>query len=145
LWRLDLTQVPIFFTGYINASTGSIFPLAPWSAFLLSGILTAHLLWDGDTKRVRPNAHVVLFALGACTLFVGYQLAHAGLGWVWGEHNYWKTSPFFFLVRIGVIWLLLALLTVASRPKSSDSAEPETGKRTKAIQTLGQETLVIYV
>jgi uncharacterized membrane protein len=140
IWRLDLAEVPIFFAGYVNASTGSIFPLAPWGAFLLMGILTAHLLWDPAARSVRPNAHLLLFAMGACTLLVGRHLTQADLGAVWGEHNYWKTSPYFFLVRIGAVWLVLATLTVAASRFPSLS-----GKKARLVQTLGQETLVIYV
>jgi fucose 4-O-acetylase-like acetyltransferase len=140
IWRLDVSEVPVFFAAYVNAGTGSIFPLAPWSAFLLTGILTAHLLWDPATRGVRPNAHVLLFALGACTLLVGRQLTSAHLDGLWGEHNYWKTSPYFFLVRIGVVWMVLAALTW-----SANRFPALSGRKAKLVQTLGQETLVIYV
>jgi uncharacterized membrane protein len=141
LWRMDVSNVPVFFTGYLNTSTGSIFPIAPWGAFLLAGILTAHGIWDPDARAVRPNAHLVLLAIGAVTILIGRQLSGAGLDWVFGEHNYWKTSPYFFLVRIGVVWTVLALLMAAANLLSSDSAARKPG----LVQTLGQETLVIYV
>ncbi len=143
LWRLDVSSVPAFFAGYVNADTGSIFPLAPWAAFLLAGILTAHALWDPVERAVRPNAHLVLLAIGVATALVGKNLSEAGIDGIFGEHNYWKTSPYFFLVRLGVVWTVLALLMVAANvvAQTRASSSPKRG----IVQTLGAETLVIYV
>lgn len=141
LWRVDFTGIPVFFTGYLNASTGSIFPIAPWAAFLLTGILTAYAIWDPAARAVRPNAHLALLAVGVLTVLLGKELSGAGLDGIFGEHNYWKTSPFFFLVRIGVVWTVLALLMIAANLLPA----PEPGAKPSLVATLGQETLVIYV
>ncbi|MBC7172669.1 MAG: DUF1624 domain-containing protein [Polyangiaceae bacterium] len=141
LWRLDLPDLHPLFTGYVNSSTGSIFPIAPWAAFLLAGILTAYALWDPVRRSVRPNAHYALLGVGLATILLGKVLSSAGIDHVFGEHNYWKTSPYFFVVRIGVVWLVLALLMIGAKV----FARAKSASRGGLVQTLGQETLVIYV
>lgn len=142
LWRLDLTGMPVFFAAYVNASTGSIFPIAPWAAFLLAGILTGYALWDTEARAVRPNAHLALLALGVGTVFLGKELSSAGIDGLFGEHNYWKTSPYFFLVRLGAVWTVLAVLMIGANLFSRVAAP---SSKRGLIQMLGQETLVIYV
>jgi uncharacterized membrane protein len=141
LGRLSLEGVPIFFAGFINRSTGSFFPLAPYSAFLLAGIATAYFLFDATTRSYRPAAGRTLLLLGLVVAGLGKYLGSVGADAIFGEHNVWVSSPFFFMLRIGVVWSVLGSLTLLTEliPRLLDNAPGRT------LQLMGQETLVIYV
>jgi uncharacterized membrane protein len=141
LGRLSLEGVPIFFAGFINRSTGSFFPLSPYSAFLLAGIATAYFVFDAETRRFRPASGRTLLVVGVVVAALGQLLGDSGASAIFGEHNVWVTSPFFFMLRIGVVWAVLGCLTLLTEliPRLLDNAPG------RFLQLMGQETLVIYV
>ncbi|MEM9195547.1 MAG: heparan-alpha-glucosaminide N-acetyltransferase domain-containing protein [Myxococcota bacterium] len=149
VWNLEIgTSLPPVLAAYVNNETGSIFPLFPWSAFILFGIVSAHFIERYREKYgERPGADVLVTA-GAAIVGAAW-LIHTGLhkGGIdlFGDHNFWKTNPLWFLWRIGIVVLLLAILAAVAdfiRRRSNDGAP---GPVRRTIQVLGQETLVIYV
>jgi len=139
-WRFDGSGLPLFVSAYITDKTSSIFPLFPWSGYTLSGILVAMSIVGTDRRSLRSNA-------GRYLAIVGTSLAAAGelgrlSGWnPFGEHVYWKTSPFFFVFRLGIVILVFAALRLLE-----ERVKPQMQNRgLRTIQTIAQETLVIYV
>lgn len=147
LSQLNVEGVPRAIAGFIQRSSPeshfrSYFPLAPFSAFLLTGIVTAYFLFDEKTRNFKQKAGPWLLVLGVISYIAGEQLSAAiDLEAVFGPHNYWVVGPFFFLVRIGVVWGVLGALATLTQfiPRLLDNAPGRT------VQILGQETLVIYV
>ncbi|NLE49513.1 MAG: DUF1624 domain-containing protein [Sandaracinaceae bacterium] len=147
LAQLNLENVPRALAGFIQRSGPdshfrSYFPLAPFSAFLLSGIVTAYFLFDERTRSFKLKAGPWLLGLGVLTYFAGEWLTQAiDLETVYGPHNYWVVGPFFFFVRIGVVWAVLGALATLTQllPRLLENPVGRT------VQVLGQETLVIYV
>lgn len=147
LSQLNLEGVPRAIAGFIQRSGPeshfrSYFPLAPFSAFLLTGIVTAYFLFDEKTRNFKQKAGPWLLGLGILSYIVGQQLTKAiDLEAVLGPHNYWVVGPFFFLVRIGVVWGVLGALATLTMlvPRLLENTPGRT------VQILGQETLVIYV
>jgi len=83
-----------------------LFPLFPWSAFAFAGLAAAFLL-QSDWARRKETAAMVLAGTG------GVGLAALGI-WLdarpvqlYAVHDFWHTSPNFFLVRTGVVMLIL--------------------------------------
>lgn len=140
LWRMDVAEWPVGLAAMVNESTGSIFPIPPWGGFVAAGVLTAHGLWNAQTRQIRERPYVLLAAGGLVLLGLGYGLTELGYA-PWGEHYYWKTSPYFFLTRVGVIWLVLALFSLLEHV----SEAVRSSRLSVGIQRLGQETLVVYV
>lgn len=140
LWRMDVSSWPVGLAAMVNESTGSIFPIPPWSGFISAGVVTAHLLWKEETRRFRERPYVMLFVGGALLCTLGYVLKKTGYE-PWGEHNYWKTSPYFFLTRVGVVWIVLALFSLMEHAHEA----VRSSTLSIGIQRLGQETLVVYV
>lgn len=145
MWRLPVERaLPMWLAGYFNDHTGSIFPLIPWAGFVFAGVLTAHFLGEASRDPAgRPLREKL--AVGAAALaLVAYALDHSGLE-LFGAHNFWKTSPYFFLWRVGLVLALLLTLCCFECWLRRRSERAGTGKLLTAIQTIGQQSLVIYV
>ncbi len=139
MWRLPVDGLPIWLAAYVNASTGSIFPLVPWSGFILAGVIAAHFLWTENGVRARP--YVPLLIAGAAFLLIGDQFAHSPFREApFGEHNFWKTSPWFYFIRLGVVLLVFGALCLLDALWSRRRVT-----QAPLLQKIGQETLVIYV
>lgn len=139
-WRWDGHGAPLFVAAYVTDRTGSIFPLLPWSGFTISGILIAMSLVESDGRTIRAAAGRHLAMVGGSLMVVGE--AARRIGWnPFGEHNYWKTNPFFFVFRLGVVVLVFALLRLVEERAKPDMKRPVL----RTVQTIAQETLVIYV
>jgi uncharacterized membrane protein len=140
LWRMDVAEWPVGIAAMVNESTGSIFPIAPWSGFIAAGVITAHLLWNEEARRFREKPYIMLGIGGAAITLLSFALTRTGYA-PWGEHNFWKTSPYFFLTRIGVIWIVLGLFSAMEHAYEG----VRSSTLSIGIQRLGQETLVVYV
>jgi uncharacterized membrane protein len=83
-----------------------LFPLFPWSAFAFAGLAVGFFLFTDIAKR---NEAPVFFALGgtgilACLLSVKFDAARLQL---YPVYDYWHTSPNFFLMRCGILLIIL--------------------------------------
>jgi uncharacterized membrane protein len=83
-----------------------LFPLFPWSAFAFAGLAIGFLL-HSDWARKNETAAITLAGAGGVAL--------VGLGiWLdarpvqlYAVHDFWHTSPNFFLARTGVVVVIL--------------------------------------
>jgi uncharacterized membrane protein len=83
-----------------------LFPIFPWAAFAFVGLATGSLLLS---EWARKNEGFALAFAG----MGGGALVAAGL-WLdalpmrlYGEYDFWRTSPNFFLVRAGIVLIVL--------------------------------------
>ncbi len=160
-WRLPAERwLPLGIASYINTDSGSIFPLFPWMGFVCAGVLSAHLISAPHTQRRRSYAGL-RFLLAGGALWLIAELAPDPGAKVFGAHNYWKTSPVFFATRLGLVLMSFALLctyesfSMRWRAMSGDRAKEASwgvgrksdrrGTDASLLQTIGRQTLVIYV
>lgn len=132
--RLDTGSLPAALAAYLDHDGGSLFPLFPWSGYALAGVVVSGVVArarsDGDTRSALSAASIGI----AC---VGFALGRTDPGW-FGEHDYWLTSPLFFLVRLGVLGTVVAgLLAAESVSAGSD--------RSAVMRRLAGETLCLYL
>ncbi|MGB5811608.1 MAG: heparan-alpha-glucosaminide N-acetyltransferase domain-containing protein [Polyangiales bacterium] len=140
-WRLPVEDwLPVGFAAYVNADTGSLFPLFPWTGFLFFGVIAAYLCMKQD-GRLRRRRSLGL-ALSGLSLWLGADLLEGTGVNVAGDYEYWKTSPIFFFTRLGLVLLSFAALCGLERWLGRSLATPRAPDR---VARLGQETLVIYV
>ncbi|MGB8221964.1 MAG: hypothetical protein WCF10_05215, partial [Polyangiales bacterium] len=127
--------------------TGSIFPLFPWTGFLCAGVITAYLSIDPRRGWLREPLTWSLAGVGFL-LWAVARLLHEFGSDPFGEQDYWKTSPIFFLTRLGLVLLgfaaLCALESLWSRWQPRTIASRHMNAK-GLLQRVGQETLVIYV
>lgn len=86
-----------------------LFPLFPWSGFAFVGLAVGFFLFTDIAKR---NETLIFAALGgtgilACRLSLLFDAAPLHL---YPVYDYWHTSPNFFLMRCGVLLIILSLI-----------------------------------
>lgn len=157
VWGVELgeTSLSPWLAGYVNASTGSYFPLVPWSGFTLVGILAAYAVGgsDGARSSVSERVRWPLAVLAGAFLLAPILVDRLGV-WPWPPHNFWKTNPLFFFWRLGNVMAVLALLCFLERwmdqlgwlAKEATSRASRVAHRALPwVKLVGAESLIIYV
>ena len=109
-WRPDWLPWPL--ESYINGvhNLGEpqawLFPIFPWSAFAFAGLALGFTLCS-DWSRERPASTIPIFgAAGAALILVARYLDDSP--WhLYSVYDFWHTSPNFFLIRVGLLMLIL--------------------------------------
>jgi uncharacterized membrane protein len=87
-----------------------LFPLFPWSAFAFAGLSVGFFLFSGATKRRETLAFSALGAAGIMACLASFVLDRLNPGlYSVAIYDYWHTSPNFFLVRCGILLVLVYL------------------------------------
>jgi uncharacterized membrane protein len=87
-----------------------LFPIFPWVAFAFAGLAVGLFLLSDFTKRKEVSAFIVLGSAGAlaCVLSLLSDAAPIRL-YDPAIYDYWHTSPSFFLLRCGILLMILFL------------------------------------
>src|SRR5688572_25207990 len=132
-WSVDWsTRLPPAVAAYLTPAAGSLFPLVPWSAFLLLGAALGQLYARWDRERLPRYANLMLVVPGAVMLAIGYSERLTGGTWFGGPGGF---IPAQFMIRSGACLLMLGALAHASRRISH---------LPHVFSAMAQETLVIY-
>jgi uncharacterized membrane protein len=83
-----------------------LFPLFPWAAFAFAGLAAGFLLQTGWARQKETGALVLAGAGGVALVALGIWLDARPLQ-LYAVHDFWHTSPNFFLVRTGVVMMIL--------------------------------------
>lgn len=123
-----------FACNYVSRTGGSLFPLLPWSGFILAGVAAGAVALPDGART--PGARTALrLGLVACALV----LASLGVDAVLprpADPLAYSASPGFSLLRVGAVLAIAALLAAASARLAS---------LPRALRTLASETLFLYV
>jgi uncharacterized membrane protein len=85
-----------------------LFPVFPWAAFAFAG-LAIGLLLQSDWAHSRQPALFLSAAPAGVLLIEFARWLDARSGQVYPVYDFWHTSPNFFLIRIGVLLLILSV------------------------------------
>jgi hypothetical protein len=147
LWSINLPWlVPVPIAAYLNGGTGSQFPLFPWSVFLFAGVVaggtfvrardTAPVRAGDSTVRSGDTMAVRRLAVTGAGMVVASFLVEPLLASLYPPHDYWRTSPSFVLLRLGLVVLLLSLCYLY---------EVRMGvSRRSIVALIGRESLLVY-
>jgi acyltransferase len=135
VWQRDVTPfVGPFLAPFFNQNVPSIFPLFPFAGYLFTGAVIGTLY---SLARQRGEEFLLLRQI----LRVGVAFGILGLildvvpVTLYPPHDFWKTSPNWFLMRIGIIASLTAgFFHVRDIP-------PVLARN---LVTLGQASLIVY-
>jgi hypothetical protein len=86
-----------------------LFPLFPWSAFAFVGLAIGFFLFTDIAKRNEAAIFATFGGAGilACLLSIVFNRAPFQL---YSVYDYWHTSPNFFLMRCGILLIILSLI-----------------------------------
>jgi hypothetical protein len=143
-WRPNWLPWPLesYVNGVHNLGTpqAGLFPVFPWAAFAFAGLAAGFVL---QNQWARNRESLTFFLAGAAgLLFVeAARWLDAQPRQLYAVYDYWHTSPDFFLIRVG---MLLVILTasyawcrwVIARLPSHWSFSP--------LIQLGQASLLVY-
>jgi uncharacterized membrane protein len=85
-----------------------LFPIFPWAAFAFAGLTIGTLLLF-DWSRKKEALAVALAGAGGAGLIALALRLDASPVRLYGTYDFWHTSPNFFLVRVGVVSMVLFL------------------------------------
>jgi uncharacterized membrane protein len=87
-----------------------LFPLFPWTAFAFVGLAVGFVLFSDLAKRKEVQLFVALGAAGLLAFALAILFDEAPLRlYPAAIYDYWHTSPNFFLLRCGVLLVILFL------------------------------------
>ncbi len=109
-WRPDWLPWPIesYISGVHNLGTPQawLFPVFPWSGFAFAGLALGFILQSDWTRaretRVFLSVGVVGLILIELSRWLDAQPRH-----IYPVYDYWHTSPQFFLIRVGMLLVIL--------------------------------------
>jgi hypothetical protein len=134
-WQVNFTGIlaPVL-APYFNQNVPSIFPLFPYAGYLCAGTVTGMLFLRA---RARGADTAFLKALAGTAVAVGltglvFDLLPVTL---YPPHDFWKVSPDFFMIRLGVIGLITAAFFSLRRLPDLLASN---------LVTLGQGSLLVY-
>jgi len=104
-WKTDFAEfIPLGIANYFNRIHGSLFPLFPWLAFILTGALLGKLYIELKDKigEEKFSKHLIYYGAG---FFIGTVLLLNVL--LPDSIVEIKPNPLFFMQRVGVLMMLL--------------------------------------
>jgi uncharacterized membrane protein len=111
-WRPIWLPWPLesYIDGVHNLGTpqAGLFPVFPWTAFAFAGLAAGFIL-QSDWARRREASTFFLAGASGLLLVATSRWIDAQPHQLYAVYDYWHTSPSFFLIRVG---MLLVILTV---------------------------------
>jgi uncharacterized membrane protein len=119
---------------YFSAAHRSQFPLLPWMGFVLCGGITSQLLvwWKEKNSESKIFKRFIGFGFALVVISVVIDFLPIQL---YPEHNYWRSNPAFFFIRLGIVLIVLSTLWFWEQLGSSKSS---------LVSITGAESLVAY-
>jgi uncharacterized membrane protein len=109
-WRPQFLPWPIesYFDGVHNLGTPQswLFPIFPWTAFAFAGLAVGFIL---QSEWAHTREITVFFSIGAAgvVLIELSRWLDASSFHIYPVYDYWRTSPEFFLIRLGMLMVIL--------------------------------------
>ena len=127
-----VNALPLAVKSALIGPTGSLFPLFPWSAYILLGAAlgTVYVAVGQSTPPLLRKA----IPVGLLLLVAGIGLERVSLH-IYGQVNFWPATPHLFIARIGFVTTVLGLATFVERFLL---VSPRT------MQSLAEESLLVY-
>ena len=100
-WELET-----YFDGVHNLGQPlpGLFPIFPWAGFAFAGLAVGFLLLSPRAKKIGAYAFLALAAGGIILVLFSKFLDSLGLN-IYPVYDYWRTSPSFFIIRVGMLLL----------------------------------------
>ncbi|MGB8581355.1 MAG: heparan-alpha-glucosaminide N-acetyltransferase domain-containing protein [Candidatus Sulfotelmatobacter sp.] len=120
----------------LGAPQAWLFPIFPWTAFAFAGLAVGFIL---QYQRRKNRETQTFFAAGAAGLILiaGSRWLDAQPRQLYPVYDYWHTSPDFFLLRVGMLLIILSACYAWCRWGAAHW-------RFSPLIQLGQASLLVY-
>jgi uncharacterized membrane protein len=109
-WRPKFLPWPIesYLTGVHNLGQPQawLFPIFPWTGFAFIGLAAGFVLLSNFARR-RTGVTILLFGIGGYALITTARWLDHRPTQIYPVYDFWHTSPNFFLMRVGLLLLIL--------------------------------------
>ena len=134
VWRVDWPRIlPLWAASYLSPSTGSLFPLFPWAAFVLIGAGAGQLYARWGAAHLGAFANWGMLLPGVALMAVAFTMSTAPGGAAGVDQ--WNELPGQILTRTGACLVILGLVAHASH---------HIGQLPHVFGAVAQESLVVY-
>jgi len=83
-----------------------LFPIFPWTGFAFAGLSVGSILASGFSKKLGSRIFLLTGVSGVALVYAA-RLSDS-LSWqIYPVYDYWHTSPSFFLLRVGMLLILV--------------------------------------
>ena len=84
-----------------------LFPIFPWAAFAFAGLAVGFLIMSDRGHNLGGTAFILAGAAGLALIALGKWFD--GSSWhLYAVDDFWHTSPNFFLIRVGILLIIMA-------------------------------------
>lgn len=131
-----------FLESYINGchNLGTpqhwLFPIFPWTAFAFAGLAVGFFLMSDWARANGAQAIAVLGGSGVICFGLGWALDALPVH-LYRVYDFWHTSPNFFLMRTGVVMMIVLISYVWCRWGAGQ-------RRFSPLIKMGQASLLVY-
>jgi uncharacterized membrane protein len=110
-WRPHWLPWPIesYIDGVHNlgAPQAWLFPIFPWAAFAFAGLAVGFILQSPWARNRESKVFLALGIGGAFLAEFAHWLDHRSVQ-LYASYDFWHTSPNFFLIRLGLLMMILS-------------------------------------
>jgi hypothetical protein len=109
-WRLHGLPWPL--ESYINGvhtfkqPQSWLFPVFPWTGFAFAGLAVGFLLVSDWVRKREAKTFALLGCAGVVIIAIAHWFDHHPRQ-MYGIYDFWHTSPNFFLIRVGLLLVIL--------------------------------------
>jgi uncharacterized membrane protein len=139
-WRPHWLPWPLesYIDGVHNLSEPQpwLFPIFPWAAFAFMGLAVGFFLLSDGARKRGAETFILAGAAGVGLIYLARWL-DARPRQLYAIYDFWRTSPNFFLIRVGLLLVILAAVYLWCRWGAGQSGF------SPFIQ-LGQTSLLVY-
>ncbi|MGB6429559.1 MAG: heparan-alpha-glucosaminide N-acetyltransferase domain-containing protein [Candidatus Acidiferrales bacterium] len=113
-----------------------LFPIFPWAAFGFAGLAAGFVLTGARAREREVSAVAWLGALGVALFFAAWWFDSLPVR-IYAVYDFWHTSPNWFLMRVGVILVIVLLGYAWCRWGAGEIGF-------SPLVTMGQASLLVY-
>ncbi len=126
--------IPLPIAAYFNNMHSSMFPWFPWAGYLLLGAVVGHGFVLSVQNDIVPNYMKKVVIVGSIAVAAGVLFHFLPIN-IYPVYDFWRTSPEFVFIRLGIVLIMLAGLWMGEHRHRYSGL---------FLTKMGQESLMVY-
>ena len=136
MWSAHFSgHLPAALVSYLSPENGSWFPLFPWSAYILCGVMFGCIFANAGDPVHAGSMMLKYAALNVAVLMLAWTAIHVPFD-LYPAHDFWKSNPAMFFVRLSAVGIVTSLIFLVERWWRKTPYFPS---------IMGRESLFVYI